>query len=402
MQEVVIAKPYKFVPPHHGSFWPWLLLKLLPGYLRRKYGLEHLEFCGLDRLQTSLQAGHSVLLAPNHCRPNDPFVLMQLGAELRQHVYIMASAHLFMQGGLQRWLLPRVGAFSVFREGLDREALKMATQLLAEARRPLVVFPEGVITRGNDRLGYVMDGVAFMARAAAKTRAKSDSPGQVVIHPVALRYTFEGDLRRTIEPVLDMIEQRLGWYSQASNPLGERVRRLGEALLSIKEVEYFGVAQSGSRAERLPRLIDRVLRPHEEHYLSGHREPTTVARIKKLRGAILPLLANGELGAQEQAARWRHLADCTLAQALDCYPQGYIDGEPSAEHLLETVERYEEDATDEARCHRPLHCRLEIGEPLPVAAERPRGEADHLTIELEDRLKSMLAASAHLCHPWHD
>jgi len=167
-------------------------------------------------------------------------------------------------------------------------------------------------------------------------------------------------------------------------------------------VEYFGGAQPGLRAERLPRLIDRVLGPLEQRYLSGRREATTVARIKKLRAAILPALTNGEGSAEEQATRWRHLDDCSFAQVLESYPRGYIDGEPTVERLLETVERYEEDSSDEARIHRPLHCRIDIGEALPVTADRPRGEADPLTAQLEDRLKTMLAASAHLCHPWKE
>ena len=153
MQQVVIAKPYEFAPPHHGTFWPWLLHKWLPGHTRRKWGIEGLEFHGLERLQASLRAGHGVILAPNHCRPCDAFMLTLLGAELRQPFYVMASAHLFMTSRIQRWLLCRAGAFSVFREGLDREALKTASQILVDARRPLVIFPEGVITRGNDRLG---------------------------------------------------------------------------------------------------------------------------------------------------------------------------------------------------------------------------------------------------------
>ncbi|MGH7170966.1 MAG: lysophospholipid acyltransferase family protein [Gemmataceae bacterium] len=402
MQQVVIAKPYQFVPPHQGVLWPWLLQKWLPGHLRRKWGVSWPEFHGLERLKASQQAGHSVLLAPNHCRPCDPFVLALLGAELNQPFYTMASWHLFMQGRLQRWLLRRAGAFSVFREGLDREALKTASQLLVEARRPLVIFPEGVITRANDRLGYVMDGVAFIARSAAKIRAKAEQPGQVVIHPLALRYTFGGDLRQAVEPVLDMIERRIGWQPYCGTSLVERVRKLGEALLSVKEIEYFGMAQSGPRAERLPQLIDRVLGPPEDRYLSGKREATTVARIKKLRAAILPPLTNHEGTAEEQASRWRHLADCTFAQMLEAYSGGYLDGEPTTERLLETVERYEEDTTDEARTHRPLTCRMEIGDALPVSVDRPRGEADPLTAQLEDRLKAMLAASAPLCHPWKE
>ncbi len=402
MQQVVVAKPYQFAPPHHGTFWPWVLQQWLPGHVHRKYGIEPPEFHGLDLLKNSLKAGHGIILAPNHCRPCDPFVIGLLGAQLQQPLYTMASAHLFMQSRLQRWLLTRSGAFSVFREGLDREALKTASQLLVEAHRPLVIFPEGLITRGNDRLAYVMDGVAFIGRSAAKARAKADPPGQVVIHPVALRYTFGGDLRRAVEPVLDVIERRIGWLPHAGGSLVERVRKLGEALLSVKEVEYFGTAQPGTRAERLLKLIDRVLGPLEERYLGGQREATVVARIKKIRAAVLPALTNGEGKAEDQALRWRHLDECSFAQALDLYPRGYIDGEPTAERILETVERIEEGTSDTARIHRPMHCRIDVGEALPVTVDRPRGEADPLTAQLEERLKSMLDATTHLCHPWKD
>jgi hypothetical protein len=203
-------------------------------------------------------------------------------------------------------------------------------------------------------------------------------------------------------PVLDTIERRIGWIPAAGMPLAERISKLGEALLSVKEVEYFGTAQTGPRAERLPRLIDKVLGPLEERYLSGQGEATTHERVKKLRTAIVAPLTKGELAPDEKALRARHLDDCSLAQALDLYPRGYIDGEPTVERLLETVERYEEDALDEARIHRPLRCRIDIDEALPVTADRPRGGADPLTAQLEERLTSLLAATAHLCHPWKD
>src|SRR5262249_41075847 len=161
-------------------------------------------------------------------------------------------------------------------------------------------------------------------RAAAKARAKTNPSGQVVIHPVGIRYTFAGDLRRAVEPVLDMIEKRIGWLPQERANLGERIRRLGEALLSVKEVEYFGTAQPAPRGDRLRGLIDRVLQPLEHAYLNGGSEPTTVARVKKLRAAILPPLSSGTCAADERVRRWRHLDECSFAQALDCYPAGYI------------------------------------------------------------------------------
>src|SRR6185295_8981078 len=137
MQQVVFAKPYRFIPPHPGTFWPRLLHMWMPGHTRRKWGVENVAFHGLERLQASLAAGHGIILAPNHCRPVDPFVMALLGKELRRPLYTMASAHLFMQSRLKCWLLRRAGAFSVFREGLDREALKMASQILVDANRPL-------------------------------------------------------------------------------------------------------------------------------------------------------------------------------------------------------------------------------------------------------------------------
>lgn len=402
MQQVAIAKPYQFVPPHHGRFWPWLMRKLVPGHTRRKWGIEWPDFSGLEHVQASLAAGHGVILAPNHCRPCDPYVLTLLAAKLDRPFYTMASWHLFVQSWLQRWFLRRGGGFSVFREGMDRAALKAATEMLASARRPIVIFPEGVITRGNDRIGYVMDGVSFIARHAAKLRAKSNPPGQVVIHPVAVRYTFGGDLRQAVEPVLDMIERRIGWFPYRDTNLVERIRRLGEALLAVKEVEYFGTAQPGLRTERLPRFIDRLLEPLEKRYLGGHREETTVARIKKLRIAILPALTRCEGTPEDQAMWWRHLDDCSFAQMLSSYSGGYIDGEPTVERLLETVERFEEDTTDAARIHRPMHCHIHVGEALAVTGDRHRGETDPLTIQLQDRLRTMLAASAHRCHPWKE
>ena len=55
-----------------------------------------------------------------------------LGAEAGTPLYMMASWHLFMGRRFQAWLLRRLGAFSVYREGLDRTAIKTAIDLLVE------------------------------------------------------------------------------------------------------------------------------------------------------------------------------------------------------------------------------------------------------------------------------
>ena len=90
----------------------------------------------------------------------------------------MASWHLFHHSWLNSWAIRAMGGFSVNREGVDRQAINMAIELLAEAKRPLVIFPEGATSRTADHLQAMLDGVAFIARAAAKKRAQAIAAGQ--------------------------------------------------------------------------------------------------------------------------------------------------------------------------------------------------------------------------------
>jgi 1-acyl-sn-glycerol-3-phosphate acyltransferase len=394
MQNIVIAKPYRFVAPHRGKLWWHLFRPLLPLYLRKSHGIIGVECRHVERLRVSLDAGHGVMLAPNHCRPCDPMVLGPLSYAVGRPLYVVASWHIFMQNALQTFLLPRLGVFSIYREGTDREALKCAMQVTAAAERPLVIFPEGVISRHNDKLNNLMEGTALMARGAAKQRAALNPPGKVVVHPVAIRYFFDGDVRTAVEPVLRDIERRLSWQPHDALPLEARIAKIGGALLALKEIEYFGAAQSGPLGERLPKLVDRLLTPLEMEWLKGRREKEVVQRVKLLRIAMVPEMAGGSLSEAELQRRWRQLADVYLAQQLAFYPVDYWGEDPTPERLLETVEKFEEDLTDVARIHAPMRAVVEVGDAIEVSPERTRGaDGDPLMATIREQLETMLAAS---------
>ncbi len=395
MQNVVIDEPYEFIPPHRGKFWAWACRPWLPRHLRIEHGITSHECRGLHLLRESIDAGHGILLAPNHCRPSDPMAMGLLDIQLDIYHYTMASWHVFKQDWFSTFMARRLGAFSVYREGMDRAALNCAIEILEKAERPLVIFPEGAITRSNDHLGVLLDGTAFMARAAAKKRAKTDPPGKVVIHPVAIRYVFEGDLEATVTPVLRDIEHRLTWQSQDHRSLISRIRRIGMTLLCLKELEYLGQPEQGSIYTRIERLIDHVLGPLEEEWLGELQKGSVVSRVKSLRTAIVPDMVGRGIDDNERDRRWRQLADCYLAQQLSLYPRDYIRSDVPPERLLETVERFEEDMTDKARVHGPLKITIEIGEAIQVAPKRVKGvKTDPLMAELEQRLTTMLQRSA--------
>jgi 1-acyl-sn-glycerol-3-phosphate acyltransferase len=392
LQDVVIEQPYEFVAPHYGTLWPQVLGRfVLPRYLRRSHGIESRQVVGLERLRASVTAGHGILLTPNHCRPCDPMVVYPLGLAVGAPVHIMASWHLFMQSRFQRWLLRQVGAFSVYREGMDREALKCAVQILSTARRPLVLFPEGFISRSNDRLNHLMEGTTFIARNAAKQRADQKAPGKVVVHPVAIRYFFLGEIAATIQPVLEDIERRLSWRPRSTDAIEDRIARVGEALLTLKELEYFGAPQTGEIMARAAGLIDHILVPLEQEWLKGRRETDIIGRIKALRAALLPDMIADKIDEPERARRWQQLADIYLAQQISSYPPGYFTPAPTPERLLETVERFEEDLTDAVRVHQPMHVAVEVGEAIDVPPGRDRGShTDSLMAQVRGQLEGML------------
>ena len=371
--------------------WPWLLQRCIRWRLRREYGVGHVECHGGEQLKACLKAGDGVLLAPNHCRPCDPDVIFEMGRQLGVLPFTVASWHLFMQSRFQTFLLRRVGAFSIYREGVDRAAINASIDTLASGNRPLVIFPEGAITRTNDRLNQLQEGTAFIARSAVKKRAKSNGAGRVVVIPVAIRYHYDGDVRQAVTPTLTEIESRLSWRPQVSLSLEQRVEKLGKALLTLKEVEYLGGPQTGSVDQRVQQLIDAILEPLEREWLNGKRDSHVVGRVKNLRAAVLPDMIQSEMSEAERQRRWLQLADMYLAQQLSCYPPEYLADRPTPERWLETVERFEEDLTDRCRSYPPLRAVVTLGQEIPVSAARDRGAVeDPLMAEIGKQLKQML------------
>lgn len=396
MQKLIIEEPYEFVPPHRGKLWFSLFKLYLRRHLRKTYGIASDECRGIEHLKQSLAAGHGVILAANHCRLSDPLAMGLLSIEAKTFLHTMASWHVFKQDWLTSFMARRLGAFSIYREGTDHAALKYAIDILKSASRPLIIFPEGSISRTNDRLGALMEGIAFVARNAAKRRAKQSPPGKVVVHPVALKYQFCGDLHEALSPVLDTIESRLSWQPQRHLQLMTRIAKVGRALLCLKELEYFGEPQSGSVYRRIDRLIDHLLMPKEEEWLGRSQpEEDTVARVKTLRSAILPGMVNGEATCEERDRRWRQLSDLYLAQQLSCYPRGYLGLDSPPERFVETVERFEEDLTDVAGVYGPFRVLIQVGEAIEVSPARERGATvDPLLQELAVRLRSMIGSLA--------
>jgi 1-acyl-sn-glycerol-3-phosphate acyltransferase len=365
----------------------------IPRYLRRRYGVLGIRIDGAQKLGDSIAARHGVLLTPNHCRDEDPFILSRLAREAGTPFFVVASAHLFMGSKLQAFVLRRAGAFSIYREGMDKQAVQTSISILETAERPLVIFPEGHISRTNTRLTPMLEGTALIARQAAKKRARENK--KVVVHPVAIRYSFAFDIAAAASRVLDEIELRLTWRPSRDLALRERVRKVGAGLLALKELEYVGRTQEGDIADRIAKLIEAILTPLEDEWTGGNRDGHTVARVKRLRSAILPDMINGDLSEADKSRRWRLLQDADVAQQLYHYPPNYVGDGKYPSRILETVERFEEDLTGKVTVHGPVEARITVGDAIEVSTAREaRGESDPLMGAIEDQLRTMLGIPA--------
>lgn len=393
MTSVVSDKPYVPVPPYHGTLWPRAMYLYVPRYLRRRYGMQRVDIVGAEKLSKSIADGHGVLITPNHCRDEDPFVLSLLAVKVRQPFFVVASAHLFMDGKIQSFVLRRAGAFSIYREGMDKQAVQTSIAILETAERPLVIFPEGHISRTNDRLTPMLEGTALIARQAAKKRAKENK--KVVIHPVAVRYSFPFDVVPAAARMLDEIESRLTWRPSRDLPLHDRFRKVGAGLLALKELQYLGRTQDGIIRERIPQLIDAILKPMEAEWVNGNGDGHPVARVKRLRSAVLPDMIKGDLSEAEKSRRWRLLEDAALAQTLYHYPPDYVTENSPPGRIMETIERFEEDLTGKVTVHGPVEALITVGDAIEVSTSREaRGESDPLMTAIDAQVRTMLGISA--------
>ena len=392
MQRVVIDEPYVFVPPVYSDWWPTMLRLILRPYLRRSYGIHSIECRHVERLKASLAAGHSIMLAPNHCRECDPVVLGILGMEADCHLFAMASWHVFKQSRFQTFMTRRMGAFSLLREGHDRQAIETAIDILVARQRPLIVFPEGGLTRHNDVIEEMMDGPSFIARQAAKRLKKEGKPGGVVIHPVATRYAFLGDLDTTLSPDLDTLEKSLSWQPQRHLSIVDRIGRIGQALLSLKEIELEGAASNGNLYTRAERLVEDVLTKLEAKWEVKDNSGNPMARVKRLRTIILPDMMAGKVTPEERASRWRDLTALYHVHNISHYPRDYILREKNyPERVVETVERLQDDFVDKMEVHAPYHAVIQVGEAIPVGTERVRDElGDPVMAEVRRQLQTMM------------
>jgi 1-acyl-sn-glycerol-3-phosphate acyltransferase len=388
--ERYFVEPYRFIPPYPGTLWCRLLGRgLVARQLKRKLGVVRWHTTGLDLLRKSFDHKAGVLLSANHSRWADPMVMGMLSLAAQRYFYYIASYHLFRQSKVMGWVLNRLGGYSIWREGADRESLKATAAILAAAERPVVLFPEGTWFRQNDRVAPLQEGLSLITRQAAR-----QSTRPIVVHPVAIKYWMLEDPTPRLRKRLEVLERRVGWSPQTDLPILVRIEKLGGALLALKEIEYQGQAQTGDLDDRIRRLADAEVERIEKKHLGKRHDGWLLERIRRLRQHLARRLH--EQAIDEETARRvkEDLDDLLFFENLNAQSLDYVRADPSLERLAETILRIEETVTDEVEVPlAPMGAVIQVGPAIDARAftgDGDRKDGDPLVRHLRGAMQGLL------------
>jgi 1-acyl-sn-glycerol-3-phosphate acyltransferase len=356
---------------------------------QRDVNVPTVDVVGDELVREQLSQGHGVMIMPNHSSHADPYVIYAAADEVGTPLHVMATWHVFYnKSRFAQWALRKHGCFSVDREANDIGAFRIATDILKQKREPLVIFPEGEIYHCNDRVTPFREGAAAIAVTAAR---KSERP--IVCIPCAIAYRYEEDPTDALLETMGQLEEAIFWRRQTERPLEQRIYDFAEALLAVKELEYFRETKSGRLTERIRALGDHILEQVEHRHDLHGAGKSIPERVKAARRTIIEKLSEESITDATKKTLDDDLEDLFLVVQAISYPGDYVVAKPTIERLAETLDKFEEDvlrkATATIKARRSA--KVQFGQPIEVVGDRKvKGQATTLTTAVEERVQSML------------
>lgn len=392
--------PYVFRPPRYSPFWAALICYFNDVYwLKRINRIAEIEVAGGgEELLARFRKGDALLVTPNHSDHADPHVLMHLSRRYKVPLHFMAARETFEKSrGLEGIVMQRAGCFSIDREGSDLRAIKEAIRLLTDSRFPLVMFPEGEIYHVNRQITPLNEGAATLALRAARKVIKAGDGRRAFIIPTAMRYRYIDDITATFDERMTRLEAHIQWAPQSDLDIVDRIYKFGEALLTLKEIEFLDAPQTGALADRLQQFREKLLAAEEERYFESVSDDDHPGRIRRLRGKIRTILLAEEKPPQEVIDQcYRSLDRIYVSLQSYSYPGRYLRGGKEPGRVAETIHKFEEDVLEENEIKGRRRCEVTFCDPIDLSEYVESGAKSavgEVTERIEQTIQSVLDAS---------
>src|SRR6185436_8764449 len=166
----------------------------------------------------------------------EPHIVMHL-SKLTDDIYnFVAAIEVFEQAPINRWLMPRLGVYSIVRGAVDRQSFAKTRELLAAGKRWLVIFPEGHSIGQNSTLAPFQEGVVQLAFKAYEDARAAGAGAHLYCIPIAIKYIYLTDMHDEIDRSLDRLAEALSISKTATSASRyARLRQIAEAVLIANE-----------------------------------------------------------------------------------------------------------------------------------------------------------------------
>lgn len=353
--------------------------------------------------------GHPTVLAPNHAAHADPAVMFFLSKRLSQQYCYLTARETFGKGrlgGLQSFLLQRLGAYSIVRGTADRNAFRATRELLSEGKWPLVVFAEGEISRQNDTVMRFERGIVQLCFWALDDMAKVDASKPLYVVPIGIKYQYPRDMWGDIDAALSELERDiLPPIEQTPVDRYGRLRRIGVAIFKTLAVEYqYKVDETVPLDVHIRRLKEQIL-SHAEKIMGIASEADVLTRVRSLKN-----LVDAEVYRDiDQMTEYEQKIHEELLQKFQgFYPDlerlinfisisdGYVAEDQSPERFLEVITRLEREVFGASKMRGPRVASVRVGDPKNLRqyygtykAEK-RKTVEQITLELETAVRDLV------------
>lgn len=366
-------QPYEYFPPKPNRLIAWL-----GEWWSRRYllaGPDHRIHKVTVENAGPLQAIHRehgarVLLLPNHSTHSDPMIMVEACRQVGVWSIFMAAYDVFLRSRAQGWLMQRMGAFSVNRDGSDRRSMKDAIATVIDGRYALTVFPEGNVYFMNDRVTPFLEGPAYIAM---KAQQEMNDAGRIFAVPVSIKATHTTDARVTLQETLDHMAEQLDVESDSEAGIVAQVHEVGVAMIQ-RNLSQRGFLPPDPDYSNLPKLLQQCARQILDQLeakigMDSKEGEDLMNRIRAARWEIHKVRSDPAREIDHAvAAGWAD--EAIIAFRILSYAGNYLSENPTLDRVGETIEKMQEDLYSRAfPAYADRAVTVRFGEPICVSEQ---------------------------------
>lgn len=404
--------------PHRFSPAIWNTVNLAyPLALRLNDHVTRLTLSEADWAKLRSLRNRPALLLPNHPSVSEPSVLAGVSREIGEPFRYVATHEIF--AGWRGWVIRSMGTFSIRRGYPDFRSLRMCEHAMIRENCKMVMFPEGETHMQNDTVIPCHKGALHVAFRCLTRFAAEGKPVEnaLPIFPLVIRYRYISDPCPAFEVAMQRLEAAMGLPTDRSKRLWERARGAALCVLEGVEREYNLRPPPGAPVNARIAAAVRYIE-HRIVTLTNVTPPTETEmslRMRTLYNRVFEYEAtltdgatfyNRQLHERRLLAVRAAITDMNRLQNFMVAADGMVGGpNASAERIGETIYRLEREVFGASRTHPLREAIVVLGDAWDVSEYYAQWKGNRragmraAVIELEARLKNLLAGVLHLSTP---